>query len=446
MGKQNRQRRAAKQRKRRRDGRAVPPRARGWSDDAPPLGPRERTAGLWWLATRHTRVGAHADAREAVLALAHLDPGVVTDTGEQLLVEHVATLWEHGWQPGELHRQIRRTASAPAARLVLHAIAADNAERPATSVDPRWIAQLDALELPRASGNGWLRRFAASQPIAWPAAIGVAVELANCLAATGPIPIVLPPPGHTDDDSIDLTSPVDDPILARVRALLAQAESTTFEAEAETFTAKAQELMTRHAIDEALLDAGARRGDDPITLRIPIDDPYADAKSLLAQVVAEQSRCRCVFHDRYSLSSIVGFAHDVAAAEMLFTSLLVQASTALRAAAAGAPAGARPRSRGFRSAFWLAYAHRVGDRLAEINERLVGTADRESGGELLPVLSMRSARVDAAVESLFGKLGVQRVRGGYDLAGWVSGITAADVAQLTAGSITDGTPRQLPLG
>ena len=56
------------------------------------------------------------------------------------------------------------------------------------------------------------------------------------------------------------------------------------------------------------------------------------------------------------MSAVVGFAADVAATEVLFTSLLVQAQTAMQAAAATAPAGARTRSRSFRSAFLVAYA------------------------------------------------------------------------------------------
>lgn len=44
--------------------------------------------------------------------------------------------------------------------------------------------------------------------------------------------------------------------LARVRALLAKAESTTPE-EAELLTAKAEELIIRHALDAGLLDPGA---------------------------------------------------------------------------------------------------------------------------------------------------------------------------------------------
>jgi hypothetical protein len=40
-----------------------------------------------------------------------------------------------------------------------------------------------------------------------------------------------------------------------VRALLAKAESTTYPEEADALTAKAQELMARHSIDRAMLDA-----------------------------------------------------------------------------------------------------------------------------------------------------------------------------------------------
>ncbi len=124
---------------------------------------------------------------------------------------------------------------------------------------------------------------------------------------------ILPPPGSSgvagrvSSRSVD----ADDAVLARVRALLAQAESTTYGAEAAAFTAKAQELMARHAIDHALVWERAGRDESPVTVRLPVDDPYADAKSLLLQIVATHSRCRAVFHERYTLSTIVGFASDV---------------------------------------------------------------------------------------------------------------------------------------
>ena len=47
--------------------------------------------------------------------------------------------------------------------------------------------------------------------------------------------------------------------VSKVQALIAKAESTEFPDEAEAFMAKAQELMTRHAIDLAMLDGESGR-------------------------------------------------------------------------------------------------------------------------------------------------------------------------------------------
>ena len=223
---------------------------------------------------------------------------------------------------------------------------------------------------------------------------------------------------------------VDDPVLVKVRALLAQAESTTFDAEAAAFTAKAQELMARHAIDAAVLWASSERDERPTTIRLPIDDPYADIKALLLHYVAVRSRCRAVRHVHYGLVSVVGFASDVAAAELLFTSLLVQSQVALQAEGAKAAPGARARSRSFRSSFLLSYTRRIDQRLAEINAAVEGGAV-DDRGSLLPVLAARDDAVDDAVAEMFGELRPDVVRGGSDVAGWVRGKLAADLAQLT---------------
>ncbi len=208
--------------------------------------------------------------------------------------------------------------------------------------------------------------------------------------------------------------------------------------------------MTRHAVDVAIVSARADHSEAPVTIRLPIDDPYVDAKSLLLQHVAESSRCRSVFHERFAMSAVIGFATDVGATEMLFTSLLVQAQTAMHGAAATAPAGARTRSRAFRSAFLVAYAHRIGERLAAINADVIGDVEAEASDSILPVLAARSSVVDAAVAEMFGALNPTMVRGGYDAAGRASGHLAADRAQLTFGDLTPGddaaTPATLAVG
>ena len=229
-----------------------------------------------------------------------------------------------------------------------------------------------AFALPDVSGTtGWLTTFAIGEVLDRRAIVRTVIAL-GALGAVGPLPTLIPPPGSTTPSGSDAA--VDDPVLVKVRALLAQAESTTFDAEAAAFTAKAQELMARHAIDAAVLWASSERDERPITIRLPIDDPYADIKALLLHYVARHSRCRAVRHVNYGLMSVVGFASDVVATELLFTSLLVQSQVALQAEGAKAAPGARARSRSFRSSFLLCFTRRVDQRLAEINAAVEGGA------------------------------------------------------------------------
>jgi hypothetical protein len=107
-------------------------------------------------------------------------------------------------------------------------------------------------------------------------------------------------------------------------------------------------------------------------------------------------------------------------------------------AAATAPAGARTRSRAFRSAFLVAYSRRIGERLAEINAGVVARAEAETNQSVVPVLAARSSEVDAATAEMFGKLKAATVRGGDDLAGWTSGRLAADRARLNPADLTTG--------
>jgi len=377
-----------------------------------------------------------------VAQLCALDPSAVRREAERQARLLVASAWRHGWQPIEVARQVRRNANGATTGLSLTAIAADHANRAASTLDPRWVAQLDDLELPAVAGTGWLAEWGRAVQLTWPEQIRSVVSLLATLASLSPIAILIPPPGarNAPDPIIDLTARGNDPVLDRIRALLAQAESTTFDAEAETFTAKAQELMTRHAIDAAMVSASALRSEQPGTIRLPVDDPYCDAKSLLLQFVAESSRCRAVFYPRFALSSVVGFADDLTSTQMLFTSLLVQAQVAMQNAARSAPPGARARSRSFRTAFLTAYAHRVAERLAEINAYVVADVEAETGRSILPVLAARSSLIDSAVDEMFGPLRNSGVRRSLDAAGWASGRMAADRARLNVGDLDRPIP------
>ena len=171
-------------------------------------------------------------------------------------------------------------------------------------------------------------------------------------------------------------------------------------------------------------------------VRLPVDAPYLDAKLLLLQVVAEATRCRTLALSELGMSTIFGFESDVSAVELLFTSLLVQAQAALEAAAASAPAGTRTRSQPYRSAFLMSYTGRIGERLAEINDAVIADAEETHGSSLLPALASSQDEIDRAFEERFGDLMVTSpVRSGYDHAGHVSGMLAADRAQLNFGHI-----------
>jgi hypothetical protein len=370
-------------------------------------------------------------------SLAQLDRRAVDGEIERTLLHLVAQLWSAGWQPAELQRQGRRAGGKAGGGLLAMAIAADHAGRRATTLDHRWTAQIDTLDLPSTDGRpGWFRRWVAEQRAERSGALATAIGTVADLFSLPPLEELIPPPGaqrtaRSADGGADV-----DPILQRIRALLAKAESTTFEAEADAFTTKAQELMARHAIDAAVVASGHQSDEAPASIRIPIDDPYADPKAALLHHVSEAGRCRTVYSPSVGLATVVGFAAELGGVELLFTSLLVQAQSALANAARNAPPGTRTRSRGYRSSFLLSFAVRIGGRLQEVNRQVMSEAKAEQGDSFLPALRARDEAVDDTVEDLFGGTLTKRPwRGGTDAAGWASGQVAADNARLTAADL-----------
>ncbi len=395
--------------------------------DADAAGPSP--AEIEALLDRLSATNGRVDHRTAAV-LARLDPVQVAPAAQRVLLRLVPMAWASGWQPTELHRELARRTNRTGAKLAAGLIANDHRDRDPRSLDARWIRQVETLSpMPRPDRDwpdrDWIVRAAASRS---GISVDLLIDLVAILGRLHPIPVLIPPPGALGPDAIiDLTTPFDSPMLERVRALLAKAESSEFEAEAEAFTAKAHELMARHSIDTATLAARAANPDAPITIRLPIDNPYADAKVMLCQIVAEHCGARAVFQPAYAFSTVIGFAGDVAATELLFTSLLVQAQTALQSASRSSLDGS---SRGFRSSFLSAYAHRIGERLDAINAHVMAEAESDAGCSLVPVVAHRDAAVRAAVDSAFSNLTFKRSRGGRDPAGWSSGRLAADRANL----------------
>ncbi len=393
--------------------------------------------------------------RVAMLSALRSDiPTLVADEIEARLLAHVGRLWSWGWLPSELVRQTRREAGARASEIMASAIAADHAARPPSSLHHRWVSNLESLDLPEGTGSrGWLLDLASNELPDWSDTLLAALEALMSMLIMAPMAKIIPPPGASSDSAeagkeqpsiIDLSSQAnggkDSTILERVRALLAQAESTTFEAEAETFTAKAQELMARHAIDVAMVWGRSSRTEEPIMIRIAIDEPYANAKSLLLHHVATNSRCRVIQHSAYAICSVVGFQNDLTATELLFTSLLVQAHQALQQVSEAAPPGSRSRSRGFRSSFLTAYATRIGQRLARVNADVEAEHCDRGTSDHLPVLADRSSLIDKVVEEEFPTLTSRRSRATHDPLGWGAGHDAANRAQLDFNEVRSHRP------
>lgn len=441
MGKNNKARRAAKAKKRERAER--PRRESGYAEatsgpfGAPFAAGRapsalEEAAQLWDEALR---LPTGHDGRRAALIehLVRLPTPVVDGIGQDVLLHPVAPLWRAGWQPVELTREVRRRTNAAAGRLAELVVLVDHENRAGQRLDPRWAGQLQRLGQRSVStrGGGWLATWRAAEGIDRAASYRAALECEAAMCSLPALDVLLPPPG-AGPSVVTLGAPLragNQPILERVRKLLAKAESTTFEEEAEALTAKAQALMTRHAIDEALLHTGAPSG-GPRMMRLPVDAPYADAKSVLLSTIASANRCRAIYYSSVALSCVVGHDDDLATVEMLFASLLVQARQALSHAAR---AGSHARSQTFRASFYLAYAARIGERLAGVNEELYAEGGSRSA---LPVLRAKEDAVADFVESHYrDRLTTGGVRGGYDLAGHAAGRAAADRAKLDSGAL-----------
>jgi hypothetical protein len=368
-----------------------------------------------------------------------IDTSVAYAAVGDYLVACLRDAYGHGWLPAELVRQARLKVDVAASDLTRWLVAAERAADGLSGVHPHWRQQFEELEPPRLdSAAGWVDRWARWRGFPDDANVETLLRLLSAIVHLPIIELLVPPPPgiRAGRPVIGTAAAEASPVLTKVRALLAKAESTEHEAEASSFTAKAHELMTRHAIDVAMVHHAQQHDPGrPSVIRIPVDPPYPDAKALLLQTVAEQTRCRSFLINDVQLATVIGYPSDLEAVELLFTSLLVQAQHALGQASAGAPPGSRPRSSGFRSAFLLGFSGRIGERLAEVNR--LAFAD-EQAGTFLPVLRSQEERIDEFLTTdLGGRFTQSRVRGGYDVGGYQRGVLAGDAAHLTAGAVED---------
>jgi hypothetical protein len=235
--------------------------------------------------------------------------------------------------------------------------------------------------------------------------------------------------------------------LATVRKLLAKAERAATAAESEIYTAKAVELMARHGIDAAVAAAADPGSDEIGPLRIAMQDPYSAGKARLLGWTAAALGCRWVLHGAWAgkvaAVTVFGHASDRERVEMLYTSLLLQATAQLvrvRPPRPGESVSAYRRS-------WLeGFSAQVHRRLVEAGERAAGHAAARTSahGGVALVLADRRRRVDRQFDTTFPRLSTLRpsVLSG---SGRTAGALAGERADLGGGGGL-GVGRQRALG
>lgn len=431
MGVNNKARRAAKRRKQRTVG----------SDRSTPGGTWAKASGGGPSVSEPSRHGAGqepADVRGRLLEMlrvAQVAPELAADrlrklmdsaAAEQvarelagLLSELITTAALRYWSPTDLGEITRRRLSPRHVPVVAVLVAAETDRHPAATVAGAWREAL--------------RDLGPAKPLdlADPTGALLAMEVASLLQSLPSIAEVMPPPGITRRRAGPTGAAPPSAMLAKVRALLAKAESTEFPDEAEALSAKAQELIATYALDRYAAQLETDEVDDSLAVRrLWIDPPYVDAKAMLVDAVASSNHCRSVFSTHLGFVTLVGQAPDIDASELLLTSLQVQADRVMVRQGRIDDPGRRSRTRSFRRSFLVSYAVRIGERLREAADATLAASTRST--ELVPVMARSDERVRAATEELFPEL-VTRSTRISNAAGWAAGRAAADLA------VFDGT-------
>ena len=151
------------------------------------------------------------------------------------------------------------------------------------------------------------------------------------------------------------------------------------------------------------------------------------AKVVLVQAVAQANRCRTVWIKDLGCVVIVGAETDLDLVDLLTTSLLVQASRAMLVAGRRHAVRGQSRTKSFRLSFLVAYATRIGERLADTSSSVTEELRRDD--RLLPVLAARNRAADEAFTRLFPQT-VASPLAAYDTVGLGAGRSAADTATL----------------
>jgi hypothetical protein len=246
----------------------------------------------------------------------------------------------------------------------------------------------------------------------------------------------------------------DDKMLARIAALLCQAEGTDNAHEAEAFMAAAQRLATATSIDLAVARSHSNKREAaqaPAQRTVTIGDPGTRGLRTYVQlfaVIANANDVRCDVASNSSYVYAYGFPEDLDATHALYASLVVQM---VRACDAYLSTGAhRPTPTiTARLNFQLAFGARIGQRLAQAREEAQQEARRNERTAPGTALALRNKDIELrdhyrANTKARGTWQAQRASAGYSSAARRAGDRAGQRARLGASPELPGarTPLQ----
>lgn len=212
---------------------------------------------------------------------------------------------------------------------------------------------------------------------------------------------------------------------AKIAALLRKAESTTPE-EAEALTEKAQELMSKYAIEQALIDGKRKSGEQEkvVVKYITYLGSYSRAYRDIGVRLVYANDCKPIVSDQYGAGPqggrgrvlhVIGFEGDVERVIALDASIQIQAAAASQKFGKTLPDWySSPQKSRARKDFLAGYATGLGTRLNRAKESAkesvqeeqvaAGSTAEESSESVSLVLRSRKERIDDWVDETYGSL------------------------------------------
>ena len=214
-------------------------------------------------------------------------------------------------------------------------------------------------------------------------------------------------------------------VLERITKLLALSTSSN-EHEAAAAAAKAQELMFRHNLDLAQLQAGQAGSQDEYTTRVVELGALNSWRRSLIHVLAEHNFCKAVAFVGTPRVAIVGEPHNIALVEQLYAYLLREL---LRLADAGwlrAKRRARDTAHQWKHGFQHGAVAAIAERLAEQRQQ-----DEAATAESQALVVLKDAGVAEALDWHYPQATADRRRATVSATGWQAGRRAGEAIGLS---------------